>query len=304
MKNYLSVLLLMALCILYFQSVAQKDIQVEQKIISIAEGSHQAFIVDIPEADFKKVNKSWAKQIRKSTKSKVEHIDDEIVIRGTRIKAIDDQPISIYSIILPVDSAIRLAAVFEIDSTFFDSDTVENDIHQQKQLNHVKRFMRDFAVEQYKVAVKSDLNAQKQKMASLNKSLLSLEKENEGYHKNIKEYEQDSLAAEEMITSLRNDSERKQKQIDDKKIERDNFTGDSEALTTLKEEVKLLEKDKKAISRKIQRAQKSIVKYHGNIMEMYRLIERNLELRETRKAELEKQQNKVDEIRLKLQAIH
>ena len=163
--------------------------------------------------------------------------------------------------------------------------------------------MRDFALELYVLAVKRDLHVQQQELSTLNKGLASLEKENEGYHKNIKAYEQDSLAAEELIASLRRDNERKQNQIDDKKVERDNFTGDSEALTSLKEEVKLLEKDKKARSRKIQRAQKSIVKYHGDINEMNRLIKRNLELQETKKSEIKKQENRVEQIRLKYRAI-
>ena len=108
----------MAVCILHFQSLAQKDIQLKQKSISFAGGQHTAFVVDIPEANFEKVNKNWTKHIRRKTKSKVEQVHDEVVIKGTLIKSINPQPISIYSIVLPLDSAVRIAAAFEIDSAF------------------------------------------------------------------------------------------------------------------------------------------------------------------------------------------
>lgn len=303
MRIYNIGILFLFFCFSFNLAVAQKNIQVDTKSITFSVGEQTAFLVDIPEGEFNVIKKNWSKAIRQNTKSKVEQAKDELIIKGTNIISISHSLLSIYSIILPVDSAIRIAAAFEIDSTFFMFQDGKTDIQYEKQYNQIQHFLREFAVDQYKLAVNDDLEDQEKKLKNLNRELASLEKTNEGYHKNIKENEQDIQSTEDQIVSLQKDSERKQKQIDDKKVVRDEFTGDKESLLLLKDEVKLLEKDKKAIGRKIQKAEKSIVKYQGNIKEMNRLIERNLELQEVKKAEIDPQENLVHKIQRKYGAI-
>ena len=122
MKNKISLLQFSLFILIPFMMNAQKPIDILQGPITMSNGSQQAYQVSIPEANLETVKKEWVKRIRQNTKSKVEEINQELVINGTLIKEIYPDPINIYSALVGSDSAIKLIAVFEIDSAIFTLD--------------------------------------------------------------------------------------------------------------------------------------------------------------------------------------
>jgi len=301
--KYLSQLL--PLLVVFFLGqilIAQENITVSFKTISMSKGDQPAYVVDIPQADYEKIVKSWSKVIRQNTKSKVEETGQELIITGTSIKDIYNQPINIYSTIIKSDSSVKVLAAYEIDSAFFDFDKSNESIQYEKTHSHIQTFMRDFAVDEYQNAVETELQQEEKKMKRLSKELSDLMKDNENYNKDIKGNEQNITHNQDAISSLEHDRERKLAEINSKK---ETIAGinDPELLDQAKGQLKTLEKEKKSISNKLEKDQKNIVKYQSNIEELNHEIERNLEKQIIKKDEISAQETKVQAVQNKLSGI-
>ncbi|MEZ5082235.1 MAG: hypothetical protein R2750_02095 [Bacteroidales bacterium] len=302
MKSILSFIVVAFLFLNTNYTIAQQTIEVINKNVNISKGDQPAYIVEIPQGDFDDVLSNWTKLIRQNTKEKVVQEGHEIQITGTQINEIYPDPINIYSAIINSDSSLKLVAVFEIDSVFFNyekNSTVENEkIHSQLQL-----FMKNFAVEEYENAVEEELEAEEKKLKELNKDLDGLTKENENLHKSVKENEQDIKNSEDAIKSYELDNERKLGEINSKKEAIASLSAQPELQDQAKDQLKDLEKEKKNISNKLEKEQKNIVKYQSNITEINRNIERNLELQEIKLQEINTQEDIVQAVKLKLGGI-
>lgn len=302
MKSLLSIIIIALFFVPTAVINAQQTIDVTNKSVTMSKGEQPAYIVEIPQGDYDDVVDNWTKHIRQNTKEKVVEVGNEIIISGTQIDEISPEPINIYSAIINSDSTLKLVAVFEIDSVFFnyeENSTVDNErIH-----SHIQHFMKDFAVDEYKKAVEEELDAEVKKLKDLNKDLDGLTKDNENLHKAVKENEQDIKDSEDAIKSYELDNERKQGEINAKKEAVAGLSGQPELQDQAKDQLKDLEKDKKNISNKLEKEQKNIVKYQSNIQDANRDIERNLELQEDKIKEINAQEDIVQAVKLKLGGI-
>jgi DNA repair exonuclease SbcCD ATPase subunit len=282
---------------------SQENIEVTEQIVNMSQGEQPAYIVKVPESDYDQVLKEWEKIIRQDTKSKVEEYEHEIVIKGTHISSIYHKPINIYSAVINKDSAVKIVAVYEIDSVFFSFSEERPDLNAEKTHHHIEKFMREFAVDQYKYAVSVALSDAEKLLKTKNKELNDLSKQNENYQKEVKESEQNIKSSEDLISSYEKDSERKLSEINSKKDAIAGLSDDAELSSQAKDQLKALEKEKKNIGNKLEKEQKNIVKNESNIEELNRLIEDNTEKQTAKKTEIESQENVVDAIKAKLAGI-
>jgi len=300
-KSIFTALLLFLLVPLF--SISQENIEVIQKSVSMSQGEQPAYLVTVPQSDFEQVLKEWKKVIRQNTKSKVEENEHELFIAGTQINSIHHQPINIYSAVINKDSMVKVVAVYEIDSVFFAYSEEIPDLKNEKTHHHIKNFMRDFAVGQYKNAVGIELSDAEKLFKTKNKELKELGKQNEVYQKEMIESEQNIKSSEDLISSYEKDSERKLSEINSKKESIASLTNEPELADQAKNQLKTLEKEKKSIGDKLEKEQKNIVKNEVNIEELNRYIEDNTKKQTAKKAEIENQEDVVEEVKTKLLGI-
>lgn len=297
MKLTLSLSLLVVFFATSINLKGQKEVTVINQKVQMSKGEQPAYIVEIHEAFYESTLKHWKKLIRQNTKSKVEDVGHEHVILGTSIIEIYEKPINIYSALIPGDSSIKLIAVFEIDSVFFDINTVEKSVETEKTHSQIQLFLRRFAVEQYSNTAQEELELEMKGLKDFNKELANLTKENESLLKDIKENEQDIKNSEDQISSLEMDNTRKQDEINSKKEAISGINNDPDLLDQAKDQLKSLEKEKKGIEGKLEKEQKNIVKYQANIQSANLDVERNLEKQEMKKDEITKQETKVESLK-------
>jgi DNA repair exonuclease SbcCD ATPase subunit len=284
--------------------MAQEKIEVVNEMVKMSKGEQPAYIVTIPQASYDEVVNNWTKIIRQNTKSKVEEMEHELVIMGTRISQISKDTINIYSAVIQTDSLIKLVALYEIDSVFFSMTDDTHHLHTEKMHHHIKNFMHEFAVNQYKNSVEEELNQAEKQLKTKNKELKELSKQKTSYQKEIKESEQNIKSAEDKISSYEQDSERKLTEINNKKESMGSLQNDPDLLNQAKTQLKTLEKEKRNIDSNLEKEQKNIVKNQSNIEELTRLIEANEEKQKEKMTEIEAREDLVNQIKLKLHGIN
>lgn len=151
----------------------QGKIFVEEAPRAMSKGAQPSFLVDIPGAKLKTIEKDWIKYLEKSSKNKAEQLNGETLIKGSTVKNISTLPLTIYSTLLETNDGVRLTVwVAEQDSVFI-SDKMNND----KNLASIK-YVKDFANAEYRDIVKAELETEKNKLDKLNdelKKLISIE---------------------------------------------------------------------------------------------------------------------------------
>jgi peptidoglycan hydrolase CwlO-like protein len=303
MKLIVSVLAIIAGIIIGFQASAQVPVEISKKVVTMSKGEQPAFIVEIPQVTAENVEKSWMKLIRQNTKSKVSTENSEITILNTQIDEISDNPINIYSAVYQVDSAVKLVSLFEIDSSFFSFDGDKEDMNYERTYEGIEHFLHDFAVTEYKEAAEEELKAEDKELKNLNNELQKLVKQTESFQKKIKLNESDSLNAEDQISSLEIDKQRKQGEIDGKKESMSTISGDKELHDQAKKHLKSLEKQRKKIEKEIEKLMANIVEYHSDNVELKRGILENNKKKEELLDEISIQQETVIKVTGKLENI-
>jgi flagellar motor protein MotB len=303
MKFILTVLTVIAGIITGFQASAQVPLEISGKTVTMSKGDQPAFIVEIPQVTAENIEKSWMKLIRQNTKSKVSTENGEIFILNTQIDEISDKPINIYSAVYQADSAVKLVSLFEIDSSFFSFDGDKEDMNYERTYQGIEHFLHDFAVTEYRDAVEEELKTENKELKKLNGDLQKLVKQTETFQKKIRQNESDSLNAEDQISSLEVDKQRKQDEIDSKKESMSSIAGDKELYDEAKKYLKSLEKQRKKIEKEIDKLKANIVEYHSDNVELKRSIVENNKKKEELLNEISKQQETVKKVTRKLENI-
>jgi len=255
----------------HFFSGAQNPIFIIEEKKPMSKGEQPAYIVDIPHANYKKVEKAWKKKIEEGTKMKSEMIDNEMVILGAVKEEITSNPFNIYSMVFEIDTAVRLVNFFEIDSAFLYHP--EHGTHEEEIYLAVKNSIYDFAVEQYSEIVNRDLEANIKILTSLEKEYDNLVKEKEKLFKSIRENEQDIESSNDVIDECDIDIENKKGEIEDqKKIVGLYKKGDPEKKKQADSDLSDIRKEKKKLEKKKEKELKNIVEYESAIIEAEREI--------------------------------
>lgn len=303
MKIYHLSAILFFLSFICLNANGQKDIEINSKYVSMSKGEQPAYYVEIPEANYESTVKNWKKVIRQNTKNKVQEEEHEIVIHATQIIEIYPDPFNLYSAIIKGDSSLKLIAVFEIDSTFFDFSKSDKSVKNEKVNSQIQHFLRNFATEQYMYAVEDEFEAEENTLNKMTKELESMGKQNENLLKDISENEQNIKNSEDAISSYDMDNERKQSEINAKKEAIAGINSDPELLDQAKGQLKALEKEKNGIEKDLEKEQKNIIKYQANIDALNLDVENNLEKQQIKKDEISRQELVVNGLRTKLHGI-
>lgn len=284
---------------LLFSQITFEVIVEKQKM---SKGDQMSYIIDIPQADLKTVNKNWIKLLQEETKQKVVISEHEIFIEGAMVSNVVQKPINIYSYVYEVDSLIRVISFYEIDSTFFEYSGSKDDIVGEKMYHGITNFKMKFGIEQYAIAVNEQLENEQKTLKTLQGDLQKLENDNQGLHKEIKKNEQNIAESNDEIKLLDADNERLLNTISAQRANISSIS-DKEQKKAAEKELKDLNSQKKKIGNKLEKEQSQIVEYEAVIKKCEEDIEKNLKLQEESKAEIVSQEEKIKSVENQLEGI-
>jgi len=278
MKNILSLIGILLVPLVLF---GQKPIEVSGASFKFGQDEYSGVQVLIPEAERELVENMWIKEIEKRTKSKVSQAHQgEITIFGAFIKSIGEDPVNIYSQIIPRDSIVELNACIELKRNEF----ITEDLYESE-FNELKIFMHNFGKEAYLDEVEEQVKAEENVLKELEKEMKKLQSDKESLEKKISKNEHNITVSDDDIRILDADVAVKNEEIARVKVRMGSVGDDAILKETLESELKDLEKEKKKMQNDVKKEKKKIVGYESDIdnikLEIPALVEQqNLKMQE------------------------
>lgn len=263
---------------------AQMPIVVVDDSLKVTKTLIPGLSVIIPETDYEVVLKDWIKVLQSGTKSKVINQNGEISIFGARTKDVKDQPVNVYSKLLNRDSATCLIASFEISKDIY----IEKEATPEE-YTRAKKFMKEFAVNEYTSVVKEQLDAEDKKQKELEKELSSLENDLSRLQKSIESNKGNIISEKENIITQKSELDFASANIGEQTRILSSMADGPER----KEKegfIKELEKRKKKAQNSIDTSEKRIRKADLEIEEATRSIPENEKAQEKTRESLTKQE--------------
>ncbi len=247
---------------------AQKPIIMAEDSLKIGNGMLPAISVLIPEVKYEKTLRDWTKLLETGTKSKLMTERSEMSILGAIIKSVTDNALNVYSILADRDSALYLAASFELKKDQYIDRSVETE------LSRAKSFLFEFAKQEYVDLASEELKSEENKLKDLEKELGSLQRDQSGMEKSIRKSNRTIDNEREKVLDLNTQLSTLTQRIADERIQL--TTMDPDEMRDEKEDLlKDLEKQRKRMTRSIASSEKKISKAQGTIKKANNNIPRN-----------------------------
>jgi hypothetical protein len=234
--------------------MSQTPIELKEDSISYGAGRYPGIIVNIPEAAYESVQKSWVKTLESGTKSKAVYENGTYTLFGGNIKEISPNPVNIYSKLDSRDSVVYVMATVELkQETYVQKGSAETE------LAGMKNYLKEFAKEQYLDVAKNQLDEQEKALRTLEKELSSYQKDESDLEKSIRSDENTIREQEDKLVIMNTE-------LTNLSAEVITQTNEVNAMTegTTKEErskyLKDLEKKKKKLSNDIESSENRISK--------------------------------------------
>lgn len=184
----------------FFGINAQKPITISDDTLQIGKSMLPGMSVTIPEVDYDKALKTWIRDLRTSTKSKVVTENGEMSIFGAKIRAISRNQINVYSKLIRLDSMLQLFASFETKK-----DQYIERSSGEPEYAKAQDFLKEFAKNQYIEVAKGQADAEEKKLRDLQKELSSVENEKSKMQKGIQTDNSNIASEKENITLMNNE---------------------------------------------------------------------------------------------------
>ncbi len=287
--------LLLAPGVLY----GQKPIEVSGTEFKLGQVVYSGVQLMIPEASYELVEENWIKALEKGTKSDVsEDQNGEITIFGAYLEATGDDPVNIYSQIIPRDSIVELNACIELKRNEFITENMF-----ESEFNQLKTYMQDFGKEVYIEVAEDQLKAEEDVLNELENELKQLQNDQEKLEKQISKEEHKIDVGEDDIRTLESDLAVKNEEIARAKVQLNSAGDDPVQKETLKDALKDLEKDRNKILRSIKKENKHIVGNEADIDNTQVEIPSLVEQQNQKMQEIEQQRSRVAAFENKLENI-
>lgn len=283
---------------LFGNVLAQEDIRVLLKDKKFYDEKATAFVVEIPQAEYNAVLKSWTKYLKENPKEKVIVENAEVSIAKKFIPKIANDSLDINSYVKEYDGHIVLAVSFNLRGEYI-SDRSDEEIFYP-----TKNYVRDFAVEQYQNAVKDELKEETKKYEKMESDLNSLIHANDNYIDIIKQAKREILTNKDLITLNEMDQSSKVLQIQTQKeivYRLVNTPGDEQK--EAKKNLKKIEGDFTKMQNKSKTYHNKILSLETKIRQNNRNIENNEKEQKFIKLDKDDQEYMVRKIQKKLDRI-
>ncbi|MCX6291901.1 MAG: hypothetical protein NT126_09080 [Bacteroidetes bacterium] len=284
--------------LLFISSAAfsQKEMTISEVPKSMSKGMQNGYVTEVPQAKLKEVASAWKKYIRHETKNTIEELNNEIIIRGTLIKNVSANPLNVYSKLLETEQGVMISAFFTEDDSIFISSALSD----EKSIA-ARKFIRDFVVQQYRIAVGHELDNERKKLSRLEDELESLVKSIEKSNRRINDNDRKIDKCKDAIATNRKEQEARAGEIASQKETVRSFAGSKgEEKDLAEKKLKDLEKEKKKLEKKSDNLHDDIEDYEADSRQQKRNIEKNEDAQKSKKTEisLQKETTKVVEKKL------
>jgi chromosome segregation ATPase len=222
----------------------------------------------------------------------------EITIFGAYVKSISEDPINIYSQIIPRDSVVELNTCIELKRNEFLTEG-----SYESEFNQLKAYLHDFAKEVYTEEVKDQLKAEEEVLKELEKELKKLQNEQKSMEKKISNNQHDISVAESDIMVMDSDINRKNDEISRTKTRLASAGADPVQKEIVESELKDLEKDRKKLLKSVEKERKDIVGYNSDIDNIRIEIPGIEEQQYQKMQEIEQQRIRVNQFEAKLENV-
>ena len=276
-----------------------QQLLVAQAVQVCSKGEQTAFQVLIPEAKLKNVETGWKKKLKTKSKAKVEEIGGEYIIYGAIDENIASGGFNVFSKLLETTEGVVLTVWFmRSDSVFISRESAPD-----KSLA-VEKYVRDFAVEEYRQVVSGQLNTENKKLSELESDLKQLINNEEKANKKINENERSISRTKADIRSNENDQKVKEAEVKKQKAVVESLkTSPGDAYKGAQKTLKQFESELKKQVSENEKMHKQIDKMEAEIREEQRNIAQSVQEQYQKRADIDKQKTVVKTFEEKLSSI-
>lgn len=286
------------LTITSFAAFGQQPILVTMDSLNAKSNSRNSFMVDMPKATLKGVERGWLRYVGRRAKGKASVVSGEYIQEGAVNKNISPEPFTVYSNLIETPTGVRLIV------RLGDSDIVTaSGVANSTQDLAVQKFMRDFAVSAYRQAVQGDLKVEEKTLRTLEKEMSRSVKREERSKKKIKKSERSNDRDAAAIESKKRDIQGIIEDITGQNEMIKLTASDPNANKGAKKTLAQMESKKKRLERKIEKKNKDIADRNEEIRAEDRTMNTARLALEAKVAAIEAQREVVDSVKRKLGAI-
>ena len=247
---------------------AQDTLKVIEMNRSFSLGTKNAFVIEIPQPVLKKAQSNWKSYLKKQSKRSLTDKSGEVTLAKGPLLLLGVDSISVFSTMNQMETKVKLCVFFMMsDSTFLSSE-----IDSEKSIA-ANKFVRTFAVNEYKNAVKDELAEEQNKLMTLEKKVDALEEENEDFRKEIKDNERAISRKKDEIKSNEQEQDMKSTSILEQKKRLNEYVGTDEQRVQEEKQLKSLNKEKS----KLQDNKDSMLKKIDDLEGKNRAIEKKID---------------------------
>jgi hypothetical protein len=279
-------------------AVAQEYIKIANENLSCSVGDGVAYTVNIPQASLRDVQKQWKQYVKKTSRGKLSETGSEIVMPLSKLPALSDSAITVVAKIYINDNYIKVDAFLQDYSGFIsEKSTLEKH-------NSAKAYLRVFAIDQYKDAVKDELKLEQKNLTNLENDLGDLINYNQRTRKDTETRKREIETNKLEIITNKKEIELREKDIDTQRsyvvslsVKDDPFEKEA------KKKLKDMEGEVSKLMRADDKLNDRISSSEMSIEENGRKLIENEKNQEIKKAEIEKQKTKIKGVEDKLDGI-
>jgi hypothetical protein len=280
------VVILLSSLIFEGTAFSQVSIEVKTTLARMSKGMQPCYIVEIPQVALEDVQENWIKKLQENIKVKVAEAEYELVLAKVFKSEISPDTITIYTLFIEKDSNIVMNVFVEIDSVFFSPVEDETNLSAQKTDSGLKKYIRDFAVSQYRLSATADLENEQNVLEEMQAEYDKLEKENEDLEKDISTMQNEIEKTDRKIIDLESDIALKNKEISTHSTGMLDITGE--------EERKAAETKRKDLEKERNKMEKERTNYKNDISDMEAKIKKNEKTIEENITLLEQKQEEIN----------
>ena len=278
-----------------FSILAQDSLIVNPVTKTISRGTQPGFSITVSHSSERNFIRDWRQMLKKSKAEEFKK-GGEFHFR-VWIPEISKDTVWIYNLI---DVANRNLVFYGFISTNDSIFTGTGEI-----ASGLQRYMRNFAVDQFREDVRSQMEDEKKKLKNLEDDLEDLNKQNDSWNKNIKKNNRKIDQLRDDIATLSKEEELKGDAIFTQKQLIATYISESEQKKIEEKKLKSLMNDKKKMQSKIE----SLHKKTDNLDEDNKQFDRNMDMNKDnripdQKRIIQKQKDKIISIQEQLTRIH
>lgn len=277
---------------------AQKNITVDEAPRPMSKDTQFSYLVEIPQAKVKQVEKDWLKYISIKSKGKATVVNGENLQTEAVYKNISPNPFNVYSKLVETTDGVNLTVWLTDNNAAFISKT-PNSIEDLA----VQKYVRDFAVQEYKLAVQDELETERKKLNEMEKQQAGFIKDEEKSNKNMNDNKRSIEKANDKIVTNHSDIDATSVKIENQKMMVDKTAADANATKGAKKTLNDLEKDKGKSQRNHDNNTKDIEGWEKDTREEQRNIAEGKQKQGMKLSDIDAQKQVVYQVQTKLSNI-